>query len=214
MLSDAETQILEYIDSKYKPLCIIVYGSYADGTANAHSDFDCLVVTKENIANPHDTSDVDGIRLDLFAYSGEEITNLSDFSDFVQIFDGRIAKDTEEGLAKWLVEAVRGHVKTKAAKTPPEKADLQAWMMKMLKRAKNGDIEGLFRHHWLLTDSLEIYCNLRDLFYFGPKKTLEYLGNNDAQGYGLVSKALGAVDYGFLRDWVFYVAKVAARETD
>lgn len=32
----------------------------------------------------------------------------------------------------------------------------------MLERAARGDAEGLYRAPWLLTDSLEIYCVMRD----------------------------------------------------
>ncbi|MBR5774458.1 MAG: nucleotidyltransferase domain-containing protein, partial [Clostridia bacterium] len=35
-------QIIEYINQKYNPISIILYGSYADGTNNLNSDFDSL----------------------------------------------------------------------------------------------------------------------------------------------------------------------------
>lgn len=39
-------EIIEYIKSRYAPLSVIVYGSYADGSNNAGSDFDALVLTR------------------------------------------------------------------------------------------------------------------------------------------------------------------------
>lgn len=60
-------RVIKYIKDKYNPLCIILYGSYADGTNNLNSDFDALVIA----ADPeqfHDTSFVDGVPLDVFVY--------------------------------------------------------------------------------------------------------------------------------------------------
>ena len=37
-------KIVEYLKGKYESIAIIVYGSYADGTNNANSDFDALVI--------------------------------------------------------------------------------------------------------------------------------------------------------------------------
>ena len=42
----------------------------------------------------------------------------------------------------------------------------------MLRRTERGDTEGYYRLHWVLTDSLSIYCDLRGEYYFGPKKAL------------------------------------------
>lgn len=60
-------EILKYIQEKYNPLTLILYGSYADGTNNLNSDFDALVITsgREQL---HDTSLVGGIPLDVFVY--------------------------------------------------------------------------------------------------------------------------------------------------
>lgn len=59
--------ILKYIQEKYDPLSIILYGSYADGTNNLNSDFDALVITSGQ-EQLHDTSLVGGIPLDVFVY--------------------------------------------------------------------------------------------------------------------------------------------------
>ena len=58
-------QVIEYIQKNYDPLCLILYGSYADGTNRLNSDFDALVITADH--EPfHDTSLVAGIPLDVF----------------------------------------------------------------------------------------------------------------------------------------------------
>ena len=66
-------RILKYIQEKYNPLSIILYGSYADGTNNLNSDFDALVITS-NQEQFHDTSRIDGIPLDVFVYPSNFLT--------------------------------------------------------------------------------------------------------------------------------------------
>ncbi len=47
----------------------------------------------------------------------------------------------------------------------------------MLRRTERGDTEGYYRLHWVLTDSLSIYYDLRGEYYFGPKKALRRMAN-------------------------------------
>lgn len=61
----------------------------------------------------------------------------------------------------------------------------------MINRAKKGDIEGNFRYHWILVDSLKIYFLIKDLIYLNPKKSLIYLKNNDQLAYKFFDEALG-----------------------
>lgn len=60
----------------------------------------------------------------------------------------------------------------------------------MLNRARKSDVEGNFRYHWLLVDSLEIYFRVKGIRYLGPKKSLIHLKNNDAIAYEYFSNAL------------------------
>lgn len=60
-------KIIEYIEQKYNPLSIILYGSYANGTNNLNSDFDALVISYDH-EQFHDTSFVNDIQLDVFVF--------------------------------------------------------------------------------------------------------------------------------------------------
>ena len=47
-------KIIDYLKKTYQPESIIVYGSFADGSANLNSDFDALIIAgKEKL---HDSS--------------------------------------------------------------------------------------------------------------------------------------------------------------
>ena len=98
---DINKQILEYLINTYNPEAIITYGSFADGTANANSDFDALVIANSSVA--HDETVVGGITLDVFIYPAEiDIENI-DMDDFIQIHDGKIEPD-KNGIAAGLKE--------------------------------------------------------------------------------------------------------------
>lgn len=166
-------QILQYIQETYAPLSIILYGSYADGTNNLNSDFDALVITSEHELF-HDTSIVNGIPLDVFVYPQKYFDVEYACEDFVQIHDGRIFTDSN-GIGKALQEKVQAYLRNRAVKSSAEIRASVDWCVKMLERAKRGDCEGMFRWHWVLSDSLEIFCDIMQHPYLGPKKTLKWM---------------------------------------
>ena len=95
-----------------------------------------------------------------------------------------------------------------AVRDADEKRHLRQWSLKMLERAARGDAEGLYRAHWLLTDSLEIYCVMRDRYYFGPKKTIRAIEAQDPAGYALLEGALR--DLSCLQKWTEYALQTTA----
>lgn len=137
--------IIQYIAGKYDPLCIIMYGSYADGSHGPDSDFDALAVTAGG-ETVHDTGTVDGVRLDLFLYPASHFEGETGWDEIVQIYHGRVLLDTG-GIGERLMEGVRGYVNSQPLKTREEVKAGVSWCGKMLLRAKRGDPEGMFRWH-------------------------------------------------------------------
>ena len=70
-----------------------------------------------------------------------------------------------------------------------EKEFYKSWFKKMLKRTQKEDVEGNFRFHWMLTDSLEIYFKIKGIWYMGSKKSLKWLYDNDREMYSLYERA-------------------------
>ncbi len=60
-------------------------------------------------------------------------------------------------------------------KSDSEIKEALAWCKKMLLRAERADAEGMCRWHWLVTDSLQIACDVLHQPYLGPKKSLRWL---------------------------------------
>lgn len=196
-------QIIEYIKQKYSPLSIIVYGSYANGTNNLNSDFDALVISSDHQRH-HDTSFVDGIQLDVFVYPVIYFDNGYNCEDFVQIFDGKIIIDSND-IGLMLKAHIQTYLQNRSCKTEAEiHADID-WCTKMFERVKRCDAEGMYRWHWVLIDSLEIFCNIMHRPYLGPKKSLKWMAENHPVAYSYYEKALFNFDMDNLENWIFYI---------
>lgn len=205
-------KIIGYLCEKYNPNTLILYGSYGDGSNNKNSDFDALLITDES--HPaHDSSIVDGIQLDVFIYHtslfceehcGEYISALREdlnLENFVQIFDGSIVIDSR-GIGKRLKYAVLQHIESCPSKTAEENEIQVKWCEKMLLRVQREDAEGFYRWHWLLMDSLEIYCDICGIRYLGPKKSLIRMKKEDFDAFSIYDKALTYFEYTYLEQWI------------
>ena len=194
-------EILSYLMQAYHPLAMIGYGSYANGTQNAQSDFDVLLICRECPCR-HDGSVIAGVRLDAVLRTPQEVLDENAPQELITVHDGVILLEDESHIARQLIDRVRAYAASHAVRDEAEKQHLRQWSMKMLERAARGDAEGLYRAHWLLTDSLEIYCVMRDCYYFGPKKTIRTMRTQDPQGYALLEKTLN--DLSCLQKWTEY----------
>lgn len=192
-------QIITYLKKTYHPLAILVYGSYADGSNNANSDFDALVISKDQ--KHHDVSFVGSIQLDVFVYPRSFFLGDVNYENFLQLFDSQVVFDPE-GLGQELKDRVLNYLGSLPRKSPDEIESNIAWCRKMLLRANRKDAEGMFRWHWLLTDSLEIFCDAVGQFYFGPKKSLRWMAKEYPAAYDRYAKALFSLDYQAAREWV------------
>ena len=196
-------QIIKYIQNKYNPLSVILYGSYANGTNNLNSDFDALVISADH-EQCHDTSFVSGTALDVFVYPASFFDGDYNREDFIQIFDGRILSDSND-IGKNLQSNVQLFIQNRPHKT---NAEIQAnidWCVKMLDRAKRQDAEGMFRWHWVLIDSLEIFCDIMQYPYWGPKKSLNWMAENYPSAFACYQKALQDFSMDSLEAWILYI---------
>lgn len=196
-------QILAYLREKYAPLSVIVYGSFADGTNGENSDFDAIVISAMHEVF-HDTACVAGTILDVFVYPRSYFEGEIDPDEFLPIFDGKILIDTD-GIGEALKAQVCNHFRNRPRKTNAQLCAQLDWCKKMLARAGRGDAEGMFRRHWLIVDSLEIYCDFIGVFYCGPKKTLRWLEQERPQAFALYHNALAERTSQSLSAWIDYM---------
>lgn len=196
-----EAHILKYIEEKYAPLSIFLYGSFKDGLADSASDFDCLLIVAKK-EKDHDGSVLDGTRLDCFIVSVDEIAS-KDLDYFLPLYDSKLVKDN--GLGKNLRDKLIQYVDEKSKLSASEKDFLYKWIRKISCRIKKNDLQGDFRAIGFLAESLEIYFSLNDLVYLGPKKALAYLKANDPKGYAIFTKALDGRSNEEIIEWASYM---------
>ncbi len=199
-------EILSYLQQQYHPLSIILYGSYADGTNHENSDFDALVITPTSIES-HDTACISGVPLDVFVYPAAHFDGDFTPEDFVQLADGKILQDTD-GLGARIQEKARQYVASLPVKSLKEAREGAQWCQKMLRRTERQDAEGLFRWHWVLIDSLEIFCNLTQHRYAGPKKILRWMESTCPEAYVLYHDALTRFQRDTLTAWIDYLSRL------
>nr|MBQ4457345.1 nucleotidyltransferase domain-containing protein [Clostridia bacterium] len=199
-------KILAYLKDTYQPDAIITYGSFADGSANKNSDFDALVIAdKERM---HDSSVIDGIVLDVFIYPPDTFRQNYDPEEFVQVWDGNILLDTN-GVAASLQKQVLDYIAHIPRKTAEEILQEVSWCEKMLSRTMREDAEGYYRWHWVLFDSLEIYFDVKGLYYYGPKKALRLLEQTDPESFRIYTKVLREFKQECLAAWISHLSSIS-----
>lgn len=201
--TDIKNEIIGYLKKEYSPLAIIFYGSYLSQTNDEYSDFDCMVIVAEK-NRKHDDTFLCGVQLDCFIYTADDVQN-EDTELFIAAYDGEIVLDSDN-IAADLKEKVRRYVHEHSAVDDDEKKFIVSWIKKTMRRAEKNDDEGSFRALAFLWESLADYCILRNIFYFGSKKTVSYLKKNDYRGYLLYRKAITERTNAAIKAWAEYVA--------
>lgn len=191
--------ILNHLYATYAPRALILYGSYADGTNNEGSDFDAMILADRE--PHHDVSIVDGVQLDVFVYPVDYFSRDAQLEEAVQLADGIVLHDPE-GLGAALKARVQAYVKAQPASSREDNAESLAWCRKMLTRSGQGDPEGFYRWHWVLTESLPIACDLLSLPWRGPKKSLRSLAQARPDVYAVYARALAEFTPQALADWI------------
>lgn len=197
-------QIIAWLREKYEPLSVIVYGSFADGTNGENSDFDAIVISA-NHEMCHDTSCVGSTLLDVFVYPRSYFDGQTDPDEFLPIFDGKVVFDTDK-IGQTLKAQVCNYLHDRPRKTDAQLHAQIDWCRKMLARTLRADAEGMFRRHWLIVDSLEIYCDCLGVAYLGSKKTLRWLQEKQPHSFRLYSDALAERTPRSLSDWIDHIA--------
>ena len=200
-------KIVRYLKETYQPNAIMIYGSFADGSANEHSDFDALVMADHETT--HDSSVIDGVILDVFIYPTERFRSEYDPKAFVQVWDGNIVLD-KDGMADRLQKQVRSYIESAPRKSAEDIRQEIRWCEKMLLRTTRHDAEGDYRWHWVLVDSLEIYCDIKGLYYHGPKKVLRRMEQTDAEAFQIYAKALKVFERECLSEWITYLKRISS----
>lgn len=179
------SHLREYLVDKYSCHSIILHGSYANGDYTEESDVD-VVCFCDGCEEQNDTSFIEHTQLDVWIYRTEKMKQPE---EFLYLREGQVLLDKNGVCREFLEEVSEVYKKGPEPLTDAEKEFHKSWFKKMQKRSQKEDVEGNFRFHWMLTDSLEIYFKIKGIWYMGSKKSLKWLYDHDREMYVLYERA-------------------------
>lgn len=179
-------ELTTYLIERHYCHTILLYGSYSSGDYTPESDID-IVGFADGFREKNDTAVFLGKQLDVWIYP----TKKHRFAEeFLQLHEAEILLDERNIATRLLNDVDRLINRGPGDISTDEKSFLISWLWKMESRARKNDIEGNYRRHWLLVDSLEVYFELKGVWFFGPKKSLAWMKENDQEAYELFDRAL------------------------
>ncbi len=173
---------VEELKNKYSPHTIILYGSYARNEATEASDID-IACFWDRSQEHKDARMFHGTFLDVWVYPTAFFETIPEES--LRFGDGKVILDTR-GLGEDYINRVQQKLNDgREPMSDVDKAHLQEWVTKMLERACDGNLDGNYRRIWLQHELLEMYFEIRGMWYLGSKKSFSYLNKHDKPLYSL-----------------------------
>ena len=166
---------------------ILLYGSRADGSATADSDYD-IAAFAPIAAAVRDARRVDGSFIDVFIYPEAELSSCRE--DLLRLRNSAVLIQRGSEAHHFLTKLDELFRRGPESLPADEIAARQVWAQKMAERARRGDPEGDYRRVWLLYALLEDYFSIRGQWYQGPKKALKWLQAFDAATHAQFVAAL------------------------
>lgn len=174
------------LHATYNPKVIILHGSYGRGEHTETSDID-IVCFCDDIPNHRYSYMSQDKYVDVHLFPVSFLDNLHDESFYFD--DGIVVYDTNNMGRDYLVKIQQFIATNNQNISTSEKHHIGMWVTKMLDRSQVDGVHGAYRRIWLQRELLKIYFEMRDLWYFGPKRALIYLDQNDQRVYKMFDEA-------------------------
>lgn len=166
---------------------ILLYGSRADGSARADSDYD--IAAFGAVAQPRRIAKLEAAAyLDIFVYP--EAVLLAPGEDYLKLRGSRVLVQRDAQADAFLRGLDEIHRAGPVPLAGDEIAARRVWARKMTGRIAHADPEGNYRRAWLLQALLEDYFHIRGAWYEGPKKSLRWLEQFEPVTYRAFCSAL------------------------
>lgn len=180
-------QIIDLLIAEHGAHTILLYGSRADGSATADSDYDmaAFALVAEEL---RDNRFAEGVYRDIFIYPDVILNSPS--KDYLKLCDSQIILQRDSSASDFLAQL---NLILQAGPKILSQQEIQVryqWAIKMCSRLARGDIEGNYRRIMLLMTLLEDYFDLRQRWYQGSKKAFLWLQKNSPEDFILFDKAL------------------------
>jgi predicted nucleotidyltransferase len=166
---------------------VILYGSRARGDFTETSDYDIVGFRADGPAI-RDARLFHGKYLDAFIYPEADAAQAS--SSFLHFRGGRVLVE-KDGFGQKLLAKIEEVFARGPDPLPEHEAQMiRIWVEKMLARMAVGDAEGNYRRLWLQFDLLNMYFQLRNQWYLGPKASFQWLAQNNPAVFALFEQAI------------------------
>jgi hypothetical protein len=173
-------RIVQELSASYQAHTILLYGSRADGSAGASSDYD--IAAFGAVTQPVRVARLEGgDYLDVFVYPDAVLLHPSE--EYLHLRGSNVLVHRgpqAESFLRGLDEVFRAGP---APLPPDEVAARKVWAHKMVARMGRRDPEGNYRRAWLLQALLQDYFQIRGRWYEGPKKALRWLAQVEPSVY-------------------------------
>lgn len=184
---DTLAAVCDRLEQEYSAHTILLYGSMADGSANADSDIDLAAFA----AVDQDIRVAElfhGAFLDCFVYP-ESILGAPE-EEHLRLRSAKVLRQRNGSGTAFIELLEKRYKEGPIALTADEAAARRIWARKMIARIQRGDVDGNYRRSSLLTALLEDYFHLRGLWFEGPKKSFAWLLANDPGTFDAMEAAL------------------------
>jgi hypothetical protein len=181
------TYICEQLATRHSAHTVMLYGSRADGSATADSDYDVVAFAPIEDAL-RDARLHEGDYLDIFIYPESVLAKPT--GEYLHLRQAKVLQQRGDEGDAFLAQLDTLFQQGPDSLPSDEIAARLTWIHKMLARMQRGDAEGNYRRAWLLFSLLEDYFQLRRQWYQGPKKSLALLRQTAPEIYAKFAAAL------------------------
>ncbi len=173
---------IEEVIELYAPHTVILYGSHARNEATETSDID-IACFWDRSEEHKDARLFHGTFLDVWVYPTSFLDSVPE--EALRFADGKVVYETRGIGADYIARVKQKLANGKEPMSEVDRLHIQEWVVKMLERSRDGDLDGNYRRTWLQHDLLKMYFDIRGKWYLGSKKSFQYMKQNDNAIYSL-----------------------------
>ncbi len=180
--------IVDELKNQYDCHTVILYGSRARGDFTSTSDYDIAGISLSEKNQRMARFDPNHkVYHDIFIYSEDDFSTIRE--EHLNMADGTVIIE-KNNFGQHLLSQLQQLLSEPPCISENEIQMRKVWYKKMASRAAVNDLEGKYRHIWVIFTILEDYFVFKGMRYQGPKKAFQYLKEHDQNTLNLFNDVL------------------------